>query len=333
MANATCSIDDCEKPSCKRGWCNTHYARWLRTGTPGRVCSTCSAPLFGSGNAIYCSDNCWPRCSFPECVNSASKRGQCDSHYQQWRSGRDLTPLGVERKPSPCALADCDSRAVCRGWCQKHYNRWRTTGDPNQTPSGRKQRPPGPCAVESCPRPRRKRDWCEMHYNRWRVNGSVDDAAQSWVLSERGPCVVCGRDVPDGIGFRRYCSPGCATAQRPRPAERPCELCDAPIDLLERYPGSGRLKYSSRATCDACRPPAHLTKYVPFLVRRDGLDCSLCDSAVDLSLKYPNPLSRSVDHVIPRSKGGADDPSNYALAHLICNVRKNNRLPGEVMSP
>jgi hypothetical protein len=34
MANATCSIDGCEKPVNARGWCSTHYQRWRVNGDP-----------------------------------------------------------------------------------------------------------------------------------------------------------------------------------------------------------------------------------------------------------------------------------------------------------
>lgn len=35
----------------------------------------------------------------------------------------------------------------------------------------------------------------------------------------------------------------------------------------------------------------------------------------------------SVDHVIPRSKGGSDDLDNCRPSHLECNVRRGNRTP------
>jgi len=32
MDDATCSVAGCERPRQARGWCGTHYARWLRCG-------------------------------------------------------------------------------------------------------------------------------------------------------------------------------------------------------------------------------------------------------------------------------------------------------------
>ena len=34
----------------------------------------------------------------------------------------------------------------------------------------------------------------------------------------------------------------------------------------------------------------------------------------------------SVDHVLPRSRGGSDDIENLRPAHLTCNVRRGNRM-------
>lgn len=33
MAERTCSVDACERAARTRGWCDTHYARWLRYGS------------------------------------------------------------------------------------------------------------------------------------------------------------------------------------------------------------------------------------------------------------------------------------------------------------
>ena len=35
MANRTCSIEGCDRPTLARGWCSTHYTRWRKHGDPG----------------------------------------------------------------------------------------------------------------------------------------------------------------------------------------------------------------------------------------------------------------------------------------------------------
>lgn len=55
--------------------------------------------------------------------------------------------------------------------------------------------------------------------------------------------------------------------------------------------------------------------------------CGICGKPVDFSLKYPHPLSPTVDHIIPVSKGGhPSDISNLQLAHRCCNRQKSDKL-------
>ena len=65
---------------------------------------------------------------------------------------------------------------------------------------------------------------------------------------------------------------------------------------------------------------------VEVLYIRDKGMCSICLKHVDKRLKFPDPMSASIEHIIPVSKPGSTHSyRNTALAHLICNIRKNNR--------
>lgn len=58
---------------------------------------------------------------------------------------------------------------------------------------------------------------------------------------------------------------------------------------------------------------------------RDENRCHLCDEIVP-GAAWPDPLSASLDHVVPLSRGGVHDPDNVRLAHLRCNVEKGDQL-------
>ena len=55
--------------------------------------------------------------------------------------------------------------------------------------------------------------------------------------------------------------------------------------------------------------------------------CGICGLPVDKTLRWPDPMSKTVDHIIPVSKGGhPSDISNLQLAHFSCNRQKSDRL-------
>jgi 5-methylcytosine-specific restriction endonuclease McrA len=62
------------------------------------------------------------------------------------------------------------------------------------------------------------------------------------------------------------------------------------------------------------------------IAERDGFVCHICTGVVDMTLPRTRALGGTVDHVVPLSKGGSDDPDNLKLAHWVCNVRKGNKI-------
>lgn len=73
------------------------------------------------------------------------------------------------------------------------------------------------------------------------------------------------------------------------------------------------------------RRPHHFA--VPFnrrnVLRRDGFTCQYCGSQDDLTL----------DHVMPRSRGGRHEWTNVITACRSCNQRKGDRTPEEAQMP
>lgn len=55
--------------------------------------------------------------------------------------------------------------------------------------------------------------------------------------------------------------------------------------------------------------------------------CGICGKFVSKKLKFPDPMSAVIDHIIPVAKGGhPSDIDNLQLAHMSCNRAKSDKL-------
>ena len=88
MANGTCSIDGCERPTKnRRGWCEAHYYRIRRTGDP-----QVDVPVVEKTTG--------PRpCSVPGCETIISKGRYCSKHSARFHRHGD--PSIVKKAGSP----------------------------------------------------------------------------------------------------------------------------------------------------------------------------------------------------------------------------------------
>jgi len=80
-----------------------------------------------------------------------------------------------------------------------------------------------------------------------------------------------------------------------------------------QYPLVIRLRYYARI------PFKNIVLSRKNIIKRDGNSCQYCNSTVDLT----------IDHIIPRSRGGKDTWENLVTACNSCNHRKGNRTPKE----
>jgi hypothetical protein len=182
----------------------------------------------------------------------------------------------------------------------------RTGGSPMRTCKG--------CGavVRSHPRARKPRRWCSeaCRVRTHRLNHPEYAARQSELASARYAEWKATREVPSheltcaecGVTFkaprrRLYCSMACRYHQAYR-ARR------------ARANGAIREVYTAMQ-----------------IAERDAWRCGICSELVDPALRYPNAMSRSIDHIIPLASGGSDTADNVQLAHLGCNWSKGDRVP------
>jgi hypothetical protein len=160
--------------------------------------------------------------------------------------------------------------------------------------------------------------------------------------SRTATCKGCGADflstrsVNAGDRWRLTCSRACAlsvmASAASKPTQRSCRDCGctfvgtplrklcAPCRVLARKDENRRKNNKRRGLRPAdSERPARLA----YIAGRDGWRCHLCLGKVDRHLVCPDPLSPSIDHLVPISDGGSDDPENLRLAHFGCNSSRS----------
>lgn len=54
--------------------------------------------------------------------------------------------------------------------------------------------------------------------------------------------------------------------------------------------------------------------------------CGICNEKIDPSLRFPDPMCGTVDHIVPIACGGTHTWSNCQPAHKHCNEKKADRV-------
>lgn len=99
----------------------------------------------------------------------------------------------------------------------------------------------------------------------------------------QGACIVCGTEYVSPGSQSRYCSRTCRDKNRSNRSYG--------LSWLDRM----------------------------ALFARDGWKCQICSEPVDYTADPLSDWYPSLDHVIPRSRGGSDEVSNLRTAHRWCN--------------
>lgn len=232
---------------------------------------------------------------------------------------------------STCLIEDCGKPAHSRDMCPMHYQRVRANGSPFR------YRTCVQCGALFDGHGGRKT--CSTVCAEGRMRSWENSASDVWKGKPRIPCSECGgatgwADLPSAreraMKGNSGRGPVCNPCRRSRPGYKPrvsgrrkdrteenvCERCD---EVWTRPVTKGqRPKY-----CPDCR--GDYRRWIPIAVRRgvyerDSWVCGICLEHVDEGLiGSKSPWRPSLDHVVPRSEGGSDEPENLRLSHFWCN--------------
>jgi len=175
-----------------------------------------------------------------------------------------------------------------------------------------------------------------------------------------GTCAECGKTVQVSRSSAppelRRCHDCRRRTPPPAPAPRICDLCECTyVPKPMHRPGQRWCSKScAQAWRNGARPPYDRDVVVGLprkrrldrirrqrraktwdgvtdaeILERDRWRCGICRKAIGKSFRWPDPRSKSIDHIVPISEGGEDTAGNKRAAHLGCNCARMNRGGGE----
>ncbi len=203
-----------------------------------------------------------------------------------------------------CSFDSCERPQYCGSLCRGHYAQRRRGRDltPIATRGGY-----GPvCSFAECELPSQAKGLCRRHYQQHLRGGSLAPIRTIGALVE---CRQCSRPFARTNGRSELCSTACRLAVI---SKRQCDLYRLSVTLHRR----GQFGKHWRRVL------------LTYLRERDGDKCQLCRRPIRFDLPSGikgDERGPSVDHIVPRSKGGDDDLANLRLTHWGCNRSRGNR--------
>lgn len=172
----------------------------------------------------------------------------------------------------------------------------------------------------------------------WRSHSSAQNPVCRACRAARRPekrvrperaCEKCGATFRPSSGRKiRTCSLSCGQALRWDEGRTPWGGRLAPGVIspatTERWQRKNRRRRALK------RGAAHEPYSLAEIAERDGYQCGICGEQVSMTLRCPELMAPTIDHVFPIAAGGDDTPANVQLAHFTCNSRKGARVPGLV---
>ena len=150
---------------------------------------------------------------------------------------------------------------------------------------------------------------CEKARNRRRFSEHKHEIGRDAGRLEHRTCRECGAEF-DQVVFnqlKEFCSKRCAR----RNWERLNPETAAQMKAKQQHVRRARKK---GAVAENINPRA--------VYERDGWKCGICGRKVNPRLRFPHPMSGSLDHIQPLAAGGTHTWGDVQCAHFICNSKK-----------
>lgn len=272
---------------------------------------------------------------------------------------------GVDMTILPCSAPNCavESYVKKRQLCRPHYNRFMRYGDFDLEANPAECRRCGDAIQRdrknTGPSPQYCTNECQRLAAHERRIASGVYVATNYAKRQankqkplnRATCIMCANAFESKHSSPKFCSTTCNNQWRDEHNELRCSEadCDRGVrakgicamhwrraaraegrEVAEPWNESRKANYHKRRA-QKLSLPADIIRPAD-VYERDEWVCGICSTLVDRKLAYPDPMSPSLDHVLPLSLGGHHAMENVTLAHLSCNVRKGNRVDAGAMS-
>lgn len=311
MSIVSCPVEDVtHTPGRLRGgMCQKHYQRFRKYGDPTLVnkrggkhlpepedkeCQGCGQSFQGGKARKYCTRECGSRCRSAERYKREFALGIAQEKARKRNKYADIFEYTARISRPSCSIESCERKHLAKGLCRNHYKA--EFGKPEAKFD-------------------RVCENCGIEYQAGRA--AHPTACRS--CQARYPHLQRRRKAKStkGSGRCRDCE---ATIDRQHII---CDACSLSIDRSRRQASQHKRRASLRSA-----------EYESFDIRsiyeRDGWVCGLCGEGISQDRQYPDPLSVSLDHIIPISRGGSHTKENVQAAHLVCNIKKGASIPMEV---
>lgn len=248
-------------------------------------------------------------CGHPGCNKPLRARGLCSTHYNQQH-----VPNRHKKKLTACV--------VCGTVVEKAGGGGRRYGATCSNECRRALQPKGP-RLSQLPRD---------HWARWYGKSSA------WPRYGVASCGWCGETFVKRSAGGSFCSALCSQRDA-RGVRLPQSELSAQVRNCTRCGADYRHQSANRVHCsDLCRDLDKDDRKVAVyhgwvrpsvrasIYERDDYQCKLCGDPVDPAANpQRDDWAPTLDHIIPRSKGGTHDESNLRTAHRWCNSVRGDR--------